>query len=282
MIPGSRTVRSLSTYASPWSDDDRAPPLSIYYFTKVKNVGDQINPWLISKLFGKDVILCSLEQEHILACGSLMGLANGRSRIWGTGVVHPTVISDDIVADHVYAVRGKRSYEAMRARGIALRDIPLGDPGFLVGQVADGWAPTEKRYRLGLASHYVDRAHPWVQTLLARQDVADLNVHADPEVFLANVAACEAVASSSLHGLIFAEALHVPNVWIELSDKVIGGGFKFRDWFSLAESPQHEPVIPKSVGEILGATTKAMLHNVRIEVECLLKAFRTAIPNEEK
>jgi hypothetical protein len=66
-------------------------------------------------------------------------------------------------------------------------------------------------------------------------DVADLNVHADPEIFLASLAGCEAVASSSLHGLIFAEALRVPNVWIELSGKVHGGGFKFRDWFSLAE-----------------------------------------------
>jgi pyruvyltransferase len=253
--------------------DSRAP-VPIFYFTKVKNIGDQINPWLISRLFGSEAILCTQEQEHVLAIGSLMGIANRRSRIWGTGVLHPSAISEDIVSDNVYAIRGKLSYEAMQAQGIAMRDIPLGDPGFLVSQIVEGWPQVKKKYRLGLAAHYMDRTHPWVRTLLARSDVADLNVQADPEVFLATLAACEAVASSSLHGLIFAEALHVPNVWIELSDKVLGDGFKFRDWFSLAEMPQHKPAVPRSNDEIVGLIEKATLHDMQIEADSLIKSFQ--------
>jgi hypothetical protein len=121
----------------------------------------------------------------------------------------------------------------MRASGIALKNVTLDDPGFLIGKIAEGWPQVKKEYRLGIAAPYVDRMNPWVQSLLATWRIS--NVHADPEIFLANLAGCEAVASSSLHGLIFAEALRVPNVWIELSGKVHGGGFKFRDWFSLAE-----------------------------------------------
>jgi hypothetical protein len=181
--------------------DSRAP-VPIFYFTKVKNIGDQINPWMMSRLFGCEAILCTQEQEHVLAIGSLTGIANRRSRIWGTGVLHPSAISENIVSDNVYAIRGKLSYEAIEARGIAMRDIPLGDPGFLVSQIVEDWPQVQKKYRLGLAAHYMDRTHPWVRTLLARSDVADLNVQADPEVFLATLAACEAVASSSLHGLI--------------------------------------------------------------------------------
>ena len=252
---------------------DRSAPVPIFYFTKVKNVGDQINPWLISRLFGSEAILCTQEQEHVLAIGCLMGMANRHSRIWGTGVLHPSAISEDIVPDNVYAIRGKLSYETMRARGIALRDIPLGDPGFLVSQIVKGWPQVQKKYRLGLAAHYVDRTNPLVRRLLARPDVADLNVHTDPEVFLSTLAACEAVASSSLHGLIFAEALRVPNVWIELSDKVLGGGFKFRDWFSLAEMPQHKPVVPRSTDEMVELIEKATLHDIRIDADSLMKSF---------
>jgi hypothetical protein len=253
---------------------ERCPPVPMFYFTNVKNVGDQVNPWLVSRLFGSQPVLCTQDQEHVLAIGSLMGFANRRSRIWGSGVLHPSAVSEDIVPDQIYAVRGKLSYEAMRARGIAIKDIPLGDPGFLVGQLVKGWPRVQKKYRLGLAAHYVDRAHSWVQAVLSRPDVADLDVHADPEVFLARLAGCETVVSSSLHGLIFAEVLQVPNVWIELSDKVLGGGFKFRDWFSLAEVPQHEPEVPKSIDDMAGLIDQATLHGMRIDADGLIQSFR--------
>src|SRR5579864_2406757 len=108
--------------------------LPIFYFTKVKNVGDQINPLLISKLFGVDVDLGSQDREHMIGTGSLMGFANRHSRVWGTGALHAADVSPEIVADNVYAVRGKLSYQALRDSGFRLRDIPLGDPGILVGK----------------------------------------------------------------------------------------------------------------------------------------------------
>jgi pyruvyltransferase len=48
------------------------------------------------------------------------------------------------------------------------------------------------------------------------------------EIFNANV-----VLSSSLHGLIIADAYGIPNIWVKLDDKVLTGqNFKYYDYFS--------------------------------------------------
>lgn len=43
---------------------------------------------------------------------------------------------------------------------------------------------------------------------------------------------CETILSSSLHGLIFADALHVPNLHIIGQTKLKEGNFKFEDYYS--------------------------------------------------
>jgi hypothetical protein len=49
------------------------------------------------------------------------------------------------------------------------------------------------------------------------------------------ISECKLILSQSLHGLIVADALGIPNVWIEPSSKMIGGEFKFHDYFSTIE-----------------------------------------------
>jgi pyruvyltransferase len=126
---------------------------------------------------------------------------------------------------------------------------------------------------LGVAARYADRSHPWVERILADPDVADLNVHTDPSDFLQKTVECEAVVSSSLHGLIFAEALKIPNLWIKLSDKVLGEGFKFRDWFSLADFPQEEPELPSNKDTAKNLAARTILHGMRIDQESLIGSF---------
>jgi pyruvyltransferase len=42
---------------------------------------------------------------------------------------------------------------------------------------------------------------------------------------------CETILSGSLHGLIISEAYKIPNLWIEFGEPLIGGHFKFHDFF---------------------------------------------------
>ena len=249
-----------------------ASTVPLFYFTRVKNVGDQINPCLIKMLFGADAILATQDEEHLLAVGSLMGFANRRSKIWGTGVLDPSDSLGDIVSQNVSAVRGKLSYQVLKRHGLNLGDIPLGDPGFLVARVFRRPLGGSRRHRLGIVAHYVDRSHPWVLKLLSDPDVVDLNVHSNPEEFLRDMAACDAVVSSSLHGLVFAEALGIPNVWIQLSEQVLGNGFKFRDWFSLAEAPQLEPESPDNDTRATWSA-RATLHGMHVDADGLIRSF---------
>jgi Polysaccharide pyruvyl transferase len=156
---------------------------------------------------------------------------------------------------------------------VALNDIPLGDPGFLAPALLGFARRRAPRSRLGIVCHYVDRRNPILQRMLAQDGVADLNVHAPPEEFLERMADCVAVASSSLHGLIFAEALGIPNLWLRAGNEIGGGDFKYLDWFTTTRHPQkaaHQLVI-EDTAEALAS--RAELHDSMIDVHALAASF---------
>jgi pyruvyltransferase len=238
------------------------------------NVGDLLNPFLVSRLFNVETHLAvHPDRPHLIAIGSFIHQATPQSHIWGTGSISSSWSIPELNVANVHALRGKLSHELLRSKGLSLPDMPLGDPGYLVATLKDKFA-TEK-YRLGLSAHYFDRPRPWVQKLLADPSVLDLNVHHPPEEFLRDISSCEAVVSSSLHGLVIAEAFGNPNVWIKLSDEVIGEGFKFRDWYSLAETPQNDPELPTDATTdaiVADLSGKATLHGMRIDCDQLAGA----------
>ena len=55
------------------------------------------------------------------------------------------------------------------------------------------------------------------------------------------ICSCKYIASSSLHGIIAADAYNVPSLYIKFSDKVKGKGFKFRDYFGSVGGSDTEP-----------------------------------------
>lgn len=252
------------------------PTIPVLYYDAVSNVGDQLNPFLLPRLFDVDVALATVPTApHLTAIGSILQAANQQSQIWGTGVMHDTYPVPDISPANVHAVRGKLSYQWLQSGGMKLPDVPLGDPGFLIRNEVQNISRT-KRYKVGIVSHYQDRALVSASGLLAEDGVADLNVYLHPEMFLAIMASCEVIVSSSLHGLVLAEALDIPNIWVGFSDHVGGGGFKFADWFSLAKRPQLRPYVPAGVGcnEIIrDLSSAATLHDFSIDRSSLIEAF---------
>jgi pyruvyltransferase len=56
--------------------------------------------------------------------------------------------------------------------------------------------------------------------------------------FINELASCDYILSSSLHGLILSDAYGIPNKWISISNNLSGREFKFKDYYSTTAHPQ--------------------------------------------
>ncbi|MBC8868113.1 MAG: polysaccharide pyruvyl transferase family protein [Planctomycetes bacterium] len=201
-----------------------------------QNLGDELSPVLCERLSGQRVVYSPPRRCELMAIGSVLQRAKCRwfrqgIHVWGTGLIKEKYVARSRHCFH--AVRGRLTAERIQGQSVSV----YGDPALLCGWLFSK-PPTGKRYSVGLIPHYVDRQDSLVQSFVggARHatviDILVRNVRQEIDDFLERVSACEVVLSSSLHGLIIADSLGVPNAWVSFSDQVIGNGFKFRDYYS--------------------------------------------------
>ncbi|WP_292235275.1 polysaccharide pyruvyl transferase family protein [Mesorhizobium sp.] len=256
--------------------------IPIQYFLRVNNVGDKFSPEIVRLLSAKEPVWTSnSRQPHLLGIGSILSVANEHSFVWGTGIMHPKLGVGNPLPARVLALRGKLSYkELSRALASPLADVPLGDPGFLA-DVPLQTQSVDKSIELALIAHYVDQKNPYVQRLSRLSGVKLLDVHQEPETFIRDLAQCRYAISSSLHGLVFAEAFGIPNAWVEFSDQVAGEGFKFHDWFSLARKPQKAPIFIDRDWSLLELQRLCQPHEMDIDRDALSNALTGRIAEIE-
>ena len=200
--------------------------IRLCWFDPIPNLGDAISPFIVSHFSGRTVVHTGDRRRgKLLAVGSILSRARDGDVVWGSGLIS---------ADSrprgtrilVRAVRGPRTGARLRGLGI---DCPAvyGDPGCLLPRLHPRPAGARPRYALGVIPHHRD------QDLVNLDDPAVhlIDIMAPPDAFLAALWECERVVSSSLHGIIFAEAYGIPADWLEVSDRVLGGGFKFADYY---------------------------------------------------
>jgi pyruvyltransferase len=107
------------------------------------------------------------------------------------------------------------------------------DPGLLVNKVYSNYL-RETQYVLGIVPHYVDLNNPVIESIQRRypDDILLISPVDSPSNVIQKISSCANIVSSSLHGLIVADSLGVPNRWAVISDKIRGKEFKFRDYYS--------------------------------------------------
>jgi exoV-like protein len=167
---------------------------------------------------------------------------NSQTIVWGSGFLS----NDDKFKlkekpKKVLAVRGKLSRQFLLEQGVECPEV-YGDPALLLPLFYK--AHKKKRYKLGVVAHIYDESNPLVQGLKGNNDVIIISLQSYDNWLhvIDKISECELILSSSLHGIIVSDAYGIPNAWVEFSDKVIGNGFKFRDYFSSVSKNISEPI----------------------------------------
>jgi len=172
-----------------------------------------------------------------------------RPWIWGTGSIGPHR-TDFIPNVSFAAVRGP-----ITACLMGNDSLPCGDPGLLVGELFEGKLPKRKKFKIGVILHHsqtlsVAGASYVEQTRNARFiNVKRLNAFD----VVSQISECEFVMSSSLHGLIVADALRIPNIWLDPRDIHGTARFKFYDY---AASIGRAMGVPANIEEYINNSTK--------------------------
>lgn len=267
-------------------------PIRLYWFRKrgtpVVNFGDDLSPVLVAHLAGRPVVHAPPHLADLAAVGSILQhirlqrdkpkhklrrLLAGRlepTRVWGSGTLAPTGLpTPDQVA--VFALRGPLTRAAMHQP----ETLPLGDPGLLVDRLDVRRA---KRHRWGIVAHVDDTASPAIATLadsLGNPCRIDLRA-ADVLETVRAIQSCDFIVSSSLHGLITADALGIPNVWLAAADRLRGGDWKFHDYLAAVGRPVPEPLRPAATDPRAVART-ALEGRATVADAALVEVRRTGL-----
>jgi len=211
-----------------------------------KNLGDSLNVPLVECITGETPRTVRHTYESLgnttiyMVIGSILPWANEHTIVWGAGF-----ISEESKMLHrpkkVCAVRGPESRRKLLSQGIDCPDV-YGDPALLYSRF---YTPkeTQKKYKLGIIPHYVDKKVPLLKKFRDNPDILVIDVQKDVNRVIDDICSCERVASSCLHGIICADAYGVPSTWIKFSDNVIGKGFKFRDYFASVGRKDTSPLV---------------------------------------
>lgn len=214
-----------------------------------QNFGDYLSPLLVEMVSGKKVEYADPKNADIIAIGSILSrerkakglLTKRRLHIWGSGTDKENRRFSD--RHYYHAVRGAITVSQIKGGG----GTPvMGDPGLL----ADRWWGSRpkpvKRFRLGVVPHFVDQHDPRIQEILRLKSTKLINVFSPVEEVIRDVQGCDFILSSSLHGLIIADAFSIPNQRMPLSSGIVSE-LKFDDYYSAFGLETPKPVYPEDI-----------------------------------
>lgn len=221
--------------------EDDAIPLT--YWVNTPNFGDLLSPWLFTKLTGKKTKLVFsdvkgskkiLDKPAYIAIGSILSRVQDKSIVWGSGAFGTEQRRQISAEAQYHAVRGPLTRCLVNNIGATCPEV-YGDPALLIPLVYN--PDVAKEYEIGVVLRWSEKK--WLTEAEAGPGVKIIDLGTDDvEAVLNAMKRCKRILTSSLHGLIIADAYGIPNAWLS-SRTPKGGEFKFYDYFLSVDKVRH-------------------------------------------
>ena len=192
--------------------------------------------------------------------GSIIHYADNNSIVWGAGLISPN--HKPRGNPKIRAVRGPLTRKKLLDLGHECPEV-YGDPALLYPRYYTPKA--EKKHKLGIIPHYKDKQNPW----LKHQKAKIIDIQGGVNQVVDDVCSCEAIISSSLHGVILADAYGIPGYWIKLSDRLVGGNFKFKDYL-LSVGRAVDPIVISESTTIKDIRDQFYDYRIKIDLNQLM------------
>ena len=243
------------------------------YYDLENNWGDTVNPYIFEKITGRKVISSNsmfnyLKKPEILGIGSIIVGDLSNYVIWGSGIISEktTLLTKP---KEVLALRGLNTLKKIREVGGDC-DV-FGDPVLLFPEIFSA-ENSVKKYKYGIIPHFKDKSSIGIQKIhdLQNPEIKIIDIQSGIEDFVNDILSCENILSSSLHGLILAEAYGIPTCRLVFSEKLLGGDFKFYDYYSGVGITTMETVfLHDDISDLKNILNKCSLKDLRFDSNAL-------------
>ena len=255
------------------------PPIRLYwwYDDNINNFGDLVSRDIILNLFGYNTEWAPPHTCDLLAAGSILEIAQQYERdtdfyVWGSGFIRASSNNHNLTHVIFKAVRGNKTYHILKLKK---NSCPTGDPGILIN-VTYSLKKDPSSSKIGIVIHYADSETKFAKKVRNDPRFTMINPLDSPENVAKAISKCGLILSSSLHGLIFADSLSIPNAHIRISDNITGGTFKFQDYCSGVGKPyltaDPNKVFDNDYLEQIKRSYKPIPHLIKKQ-KALVKAF---------
>ena len=177
--------------------------MNVFWWKDQSNFGDALADNIVTWLTGQRPTWSDRSSKY-LTIGSIIHFALPGDSIWGSGLL--TADAPPIARCRVLAVRGPLTRQALKV------ECPMGEPGLLVPLVYPDARP-RKPADIGLVPHHSEL--PLVKRHLAGFKIID--VTQPPKIVVESILGCKRVLSSSLHGLVVADAYQIPSIYVRFT-----------------------------------------------------------------
>lgn len=182
--------------------------VNLNYWSEVKNLGDAISPVIVNYVAKRnniDVNKSVSKTKHLYAVGSVITAGCQDCTVWGSGILNAKILwrLKNRVFD-VRSVRGPITRMILMEYGHQVPEI-YGDPAIIMPLIYN--PNVEKKYKVSVISHGDEDVYENYHQISIITD--------DYKQFIEEIKASELIVSSSLHGIIFAEAFGVPAILLQ-------------------------------------------------------------------